>query len=238
MTGVQTCALPIFDVHPGEVLGFLGPNGAGKSTTMKMITGFLQPTSGGVRVCGHEVTEDPIAAQRCIGYLPEGAPLYPDMTPTSLLRFVAEARRMEPARARQRTDEVIALVGIEGVMEQRIGTLSKGYKRRVGIAQAILHDPDLLILDEPTDGLDPNQKHEVRRLIREMAKEKVIVISTHLLEEVDMVCSRVIIIAEGRIVANGTPEVLQVHGADGAGETIQVAPGQLDEVFRRITTAV
>ena len=206
-----------FDVHPGEVLGFLGPNGAGKSTTMKMITGFLQPTSGGVRVCGHEVTEDPLAAQRCIGYLPEGAPLYPDMTPASLLRFVAEARRMDLARARQRTDEVIALVGIEGVMEQRIDTLSKGFKRRVGLATAILHDPEVLVLDEPTDGLDPNQKEEVRKLIRRMAHDKVILLSTHILEEVEAVCTRAIIISEGRVLFDGTPAELRarsaIHGA-------------------------
>ncbi|MCA9002755.1 MAG: ABC transporter ATP-binding protein, partial [Planctomycetes bacterium] len=178
-------------VLPGEVLGFLGPNGAGKSTTMKMVTGFLQPDAGRILVMGHDLAKDPIAAKACMGYLPEGAPLYPDMTPTSLLRFVAAARNIPSAQRASAIDRAIGLLELEAVRDQRIETLSKGFKRRVGLAQAILHDPDVLILDEPTDGLDPNQKHVVREMIRRMAENKVIVLSTHLLEEVPAVCSRV-----------------------------------------------
>lgn len=226
-----------FEVGQGEVLGFLGPNGAGKTTAMRVVAGYFPATEGRVLVNGLDIAKHPLEVKRVLGYLPEGAPLYEDMTPRELLGFIAEVRGFSGARRNDAIERAAELISIGHVMHQTIGTLSKGYKRRVGIAQAILHDPDLLILDEPTDGLDPNQKHEVRRLIREMSKEKVIVISTHLLEEVDMVCSRVIIIARGRIVADGTPEVLQVHGPDGASETIQVEPGQLDEVFRRITTA-
>jgi ABC-type Na+ transport system ATPase subunit NatA len=182
-------------VEKGEVLGFLGPNGAGKSTTMKMVTGFLTPTSGRASVCGHDVGGDTLAAQRTIGYLPEGAPAYPDMTPESFLRFVARVRGLLGREAKQRIARAAELVHLEGVMRQPIETLSKGYKRRVGLAQAILHDPDVLILDEPTDGLDPNQKHEVRELIRSMAGEKCVVLSTHILEEVDAVCTRAVVIA-------------------------------------------
>ncbi len=200
-----------FDVPKGQVLGFLGPNGAGKSTTMKMVTGFLAPNAGTAVVCGHDVLEDPIAAKSKIGYLPEGAPLYGDMTPEGFLRFVAEVRGI-PRRSRKAAiDRVRALVHLEGVMRQPIETLSKGYKRRVGLAQAILHDPPVLILDEPTDGLDPNQKHEVRQLINNMASEKAIVLSTHILEEVGAVCTRAIVIARGRIVADGTPEELEAR---------------------------
>jgi ABC-2 type transport system ATP-binding protein len=223
-----------FTVRPGEVLGFLGPNGAGKSTTMKMLTGFLPPTSGGARICGHEVTEDPIAAQRCIGYLPEGAPLYPDMTPASLLQFVSQARSMERAHARQRTDEVVALVGIESVMKQRIDTLSKGFKRRVGLAAAILHDPQVLILDEPTDGLDPNQKEEVRKLIRSMAQDKVIVLSTHILEEVEAVCTRAIIIAEGRVLFDGTPAELRARSTTHGAVALHLAGTQADAASKAL----
>ena len=227
-----------FEVNRGEVLGFLGPNGAGKTTAMRIVAGYLPATAGRVLVNGLDVATHPLEVKRHLGYLPEGSPLYEDMTPRELLGFVAEVRGFSGAQRNDAINRAAAWISIEDVMHQTIGTLSKGYKRRVGIAQAILHDPDLLILDEPTDGLDPNQKHEVRRLIREMAKEKVIVISTHLLEEVDMVCSRAIIIAQGRIVADGTPDALQLRGPDGAvGETIQVEHGHLDEVFRRITTA-
>ncbi len=226
-----------FEVGQGEVLGFLGPNGAGKTTAMRVVAGYFPATEGRVLVNGLDIAKHPLEVKRLLGYLPEGAPLYEDMTPRELLNFVAEVRGYSGARRNDAIDRAAEWISIGNVMHQTIGTLSKGYKRRVGIAQAILHDPDLLILDEPTDGLDPNQKHEVRRLIREMAKDKVIVISTHLLEEVDMVCSRVIIIAEGRIVAEGTPEELQVHRPAGASETIRVEPGQLDEVFRRITSA-
>lgn len=198
-----------FRVQPGEVLGFLGPNGAGKSTTMKMVTGFLPPTSGTVVVCGHDVLEDPTAAKARIGYLPEGAPLYPDMTPRSMMRFVGAARGMSGARLKERMDTATRLVSLEAVLDQRIETLSKGFKRRVGLALAILHDPDVLVLDEPTDGLDPNQKHEVRQLIRSMSKGKVIVLSTHILEEVEAVCSRAMIVASGRICFDGTPGELR-----------------------------
>ncbi len=198
-----------FNVPKGEVLGFLGPNGAGKSTTMKMITGFVRPTAGTVRVVGYDVDTDPISAKTQIGYLPEGAPAYSDMTPISFLNFVADIRGLDSKTRRERLDYVIATVHLETVLQQPIETLSKGFKRRVGLAQAILHDPPVLILDEPTDGLDPNQKHEVRSLIAAMASEKSIVISTHILEEVDAVCSRAMIIADGRIVADGAPEDLE-----------------------------
>ncbi|MDP6565107.1 MAG: ABC transporter ATP-binding protein [Alphaproteobacteria bacterium] len=198
-----------FKVPRGQVLGFLGPNGAGKSTTMKMITGFLNPTAGSVRVCGQDVVEQPIQAKARIGYLPEGAPAYPDMTPIRFLNFIADVRGLAGEERRRRLDYVIDNVHLDDVLEQPIDTLSKGFKRRVGLAQAILHNPPVLILDEPTDGLDPNQKHEVRGLIAEMAKEKAIVISTHILEEVDAVCTRAMIIADGRIVADGTPEELE-----------------------------
>ncbi|MEX2453722.1 MAG: ABC transporter ATP-binding protein [Rhodospirillaceae bacterium] len=198
-----------FTVGRGEVLGFLGPNGAGKSTTMKMVTGFLPPTSGTAIVCGADVTRDPIAVKRHIGYLPEGAPLYDDMTPAGLLSFVAEIRGLGGAARRSAIDTAVERLQLNEVYNQPIGTLSKGFKRRVGFAQAILHDPDVLILDEPTDGLDPNQKHQVRNLIAAMSKDKAIVISTHLLEEVDAVCSRAIVIARGRKVADGTPADLE-----------------------------
>lgn len=194
-----------FSVARGEVLGFLGPNGAGKSTTMKMVTGYLAPTSGSAVVGGHDVLKDPIAVKQKVGYLPEGAPAYPDMTPWEFLKFIAQVRGIPPAHRRARIEEVAALVHLEGVMRQTIDTLSKGYKRRVGLAQAILHDPEVLIMDEPTDGLDPNQKHEVRALIRRMAPTKAIVLSTHILEEVEAVCTRAVIINRGRLVADGTP---------------------------------
>ncbi len=197
-----------FSVDSGIVLGFLGPNGAGKSTTMKMITGFLSPTSGSVRVGGFDVAERPIEVKAQIGYLPEGAPAYPDMTPSSFLNFAAEIRGLGPAERPGKIADAVAKVALGEVMQQPIETLSKGFKRRVGLAQAILHDPPVLILDEPTDGLDPNQKHEVRNLIREMARDKAIIISTHILEEVDAVCDRALIIANGRIVADGTPDEL------------------------------
>ena len=193
-------------VDRGEVLGILGPNGSGKSTTMKMITGFLAPSAGRVEVCGIDVAVDPVAAQRRLGYLPEGAPAYGDITTAAYLRFIADVRRLFGPAGRRAIGDVVELTGIAPVLHQPIETLSKGFKRRVGLAQALLHDPDVLILDEPTDGLDPNQKFEVRSLIREMSRDKAIVISTHILEEVETVCSRALIIAEGRIVADGTPE--------------------------------
>jgi ABC-2 type transport system ATP-binding protein len=210
-------------VEKGEVLGFLGPNGAGKSTTMKMVTGFLTPTSGRASVCGHDVGGDTLAAQRTIGYLPEGAPAYPDMTPESFLRFVARVRGLLGRDAKQRIARAAEQVQLHGVMRQPIETLSKGYKRRVGLAQAILHDPPVLILDEPTDGLDPNQKHEVRGLIRSMAGEKCVVLSTHILEEVDAVCTRAVVVARGRIVADETPAKLRARAANHNAVTLEVS---------------
>jgi ABC-2 type transport system ATP-binding protein len=206
-----------FSVKPGEVLGFLGPNGAGKSTTMKMITGFLSPTSGSVSVFGHNVTSHPMAAKREMGYLPEGAPSYGDMTPAQFLRFVAGIRQLSGAQLKSRLDHVVQALALESVLHQPIDTLSKGYKRRVGLAQAIIHDPRVLILDEPTDGLDPNQKYEVRKLIQNLSRDKIVIVSTHILEEVTAVCSRAIIIARGRILADDTPSRLEArsryHGA-------------------------
>jgi len=215
-----------FNVEPGQVLGFLGPNGAGKSTTMKMITGFLAPTSGTVRVCGHDIEQAPQAAKRVMGYLPEGAPSYGEMTVAAFLGFIADVRELSGEHRRKRMDDVVQRLSLEGVLEQSIETLSKGFRRRVGLAQAILHDPLVLILDEPTDGLDPNQKHEVRTLINDMAKNKIIVISTHILEEVDAVCTRAMIIANGRVLADDTPK----------GLAARAPSGRLDEVFRTITT--
>ena len=192
-------------VKKGEVLGFLGPNGAGKSTTMKMVTGFLTPTEGTALVDGIDVTVDPVEVKRRLGYLPEGAPCYGDMTPRSFLAFIAEVRQLSGAARRSAIDNAVQRVEIEGVLDQPIETLSKGFKRRVGIAQAILHEPPVLILDEPTDGLDPNQKHQVRSLITRMAADKAVVISTHILEEVEAVCTRAVIIAHGKLLADGTP---------------------------------
>jgi ABC-2 type transport system ATP-binding protein len=197
-----------FAVSRGEVLGFLGPNGAGKSTTMKMITGFLAPTSGTAVICGADIVDAPIAAKRHIGYLPEGAPAYPDMTPAGFLDFIAHIRGFRGEEARQRIAVAVERTQLHSVLHQPIETLSKGFKRRVGLAQALLHEPDILVLDEPTDGLDPNQKHEVRRLITALAAEKAIVISTHLLDEVDAICTRAIVIAGGRVLADGTPAEL------------------------------
>lgn len=195
-------------VGKGEVLGFLGPNGAGKTTTMRMIAGFLQPTRGRAEVCGFDLARQPIEAKRRIGYLPEGAPLYGDMTARRFLGFTAEVRGFDSTERRRLLDRVVAMVDLDEVLDRPIETLSKGFKRRVGLAQALLHDPPVLILDEPTDGLDPNQKHLVRELIRGMAHEKAIIVSTHILEEVEAVCTRAVIIAEGRVIADGTAEDL------------------------------
>ena len=198
-----------FTVARGEVLGFLGPNGSGKSTTMKMISGFLRPSAGTVNLCGVNLLAEPIAAQRRLGYLPEGAPAYAELTPAAYLRFIADARGLDAVSRRQAIAYAAERANISDVLRQPIDTLSKGYKRRVGLAQALLHDPDVLILDEPTDGLDPNQKFEVRNLIREIAPDKAIIISTHILEEVGAVCDRALIIANGRVVADGTPDKLK-----------------------------
>ncbi len=204
-----------FGVEPGEVLGFLGPNGAGKSTTMKMITGFLDPTEGTVVVGGHDVREFPLKVKRQIGYLPEGAPCYGEMTVGAFLRFIAEIRGYSGNDRKRRIDCVVEQVHLQQVFNQTIETLSKGYKRRVGLAQAMLHDPPVLIMDEPTDGLDPNQKNEVRTLIRQMSKSKAIIISTHILEEVDAVCSRVIMIVQGRLIFDGTPQEFTANSKHG-----------------------
>ena len=198
-----------FSVSPGEVLGFLGANGAGKSTTMRMIAGFVAPSAGDVTVCGHDVERAPVAAKSCMGYLPEGAPSYGEMTVGEFLDFVADIRGLTGARRRERRDIVIERLALAPVIEQVIETLSKGFRRRVGLAQALIHDPQVLILDEPTDGLDPNQKHEVRRLINELSADKLVIVSTHILEEVHEVCTRAIIIADGRIVADETPSALE-----------------------------
>ena len=224
-----------FSVSPGEVLGFLGPNGAGKSTTMKMITGFLAPTAGTARVCGHDVETDGLAARRCVGYLPEGAPGYGEMTVRAFLEFIADVRGLAGSERPRRLDDVIARLGLGGVLVQVIETLSKGFRRRVGLAQAILHDPPVLILDEPTDGLDPNQKHEVRRLIRDVSKDKIIVISTHILEEVDAVCTRAIIIAGGRLLADDTPRGLEARSRwHGAVTLVLDEPFALEAVRTRL----
>ena len=217
-----------FSVRRGEVLGFLGPNGAGKSTTMKIVTGFLSADSGRIAVGGEDIAANPIAAKRRIGYLPEGAPLYSDMTTRAFLEFAAGIRGFRGEEKHRRVAETVSRVQLESVLEQPIETLSKGFKRRVGLAQSMLHDPEVLVLDEPTDGLDPNQKHEVRSLIREMAPRKAIVLSTHLLEEVDAVCTRAVIISAGRIVSDGTPEDLhaRAEGHNAVNLTLRGADSQ------------
>jgi ABC-2 type transport system ATP-binding protein len=200
-----------FTVSPGEVLGFLGANGAGKSTTMRMIAGFIAPSNGQVTVCGHDIESSPVQAKSCMGYLPEGAPSYGEMTVDEFLDFVADIRGLGGERRRERRSVVIDRLALGPVINQVIETLSKGFRRRVGLAQALIHDPQVLILDEPTDGLDPNQKHEVRRLINELSKDKLVIVSTHILEEVHEVCTRAIIICEGRIVADEKPSALEAR---------------------------
>lgn len=214
-----------FDVNKGEVLGFLGPNGAGKSTAMKMLACFLEPDSGTASVCGHDIRQDPVGVRKCMGYLAENAPAYGEMTVGSFLNFICDARQIAGTKRKQALDRVVPMCSIDSVYHQSIETLSKGYKRRVGLAQALIHDPQVLILDEPTDGLDPNQKHEVRSLINKMASEKCIIISTHILEEVEAICSRTVIITRGKILADSTPKELKdkYHCS-------------LEEVFRKITS--
>lgn len=214
-----------FEVQQGEVLGFLGPNGAGKSTTMKMLTCFLEPDEGTAQVDGFDIRKDPVEVRRRVGYVPENAPLYGDMTVAGFLKFVGDVRGMSSSALKDGIDRVVDMCTLDGVIHQTIETLSKGYKRRVGLAQALLHDPSVLILDEPTDGLDPNQKHHVREMIAGMGQSKCIVISTHILEEVDAVCSRAIIIGHGKKLADGKPEELRQRGG-----------GRLDNYFRKITT--
>lgn len=211
-----------FSAAKGDVLGFLGPNGAGKSTTMKMLACFLNPDGGTASVCGNDIIKQPLEVRRCIGYVAENAPAYDDMTAREFLKFVAQARGMaDPVAA---IEKVAASCNLGKAIAQPIGTLSKGYRRRVGLAQALIHDPAVLILDEPTDGLDPNQKHEVRNLIRSLASQKCIIISTHILEEVDAICNRAMIISRGRVLADSTPQKLR----DEQG-------GTLDEIFRKLT---
>jgi ABC-2 type transport system ATP-binding protein len=214
-----------FNVKKGEVLGFLGPNGAGKTTTMRMITGFLPPSSGSAVVCGHNIIKEPVKVKDKIGYLPENAPAYDSMTVTNFLSFAAEIRGFSGSNKKERIGSAIEKCRLEKVRHQSIGTLSKGYRQRACFAQAILHDPPVLIMDEPTDGLDPNQKYVVREMIKEMAAEKVIIVSTHILEEVEAVCSRAIIISNGTIVANGTPDELKKKSDTG----------RLEDVFRMLT---
>lgn len=216
-----------FTLERGEVLGFLGPNGAGKTTTMRMIAGYLEPDAGRAVVCDVDVTQNRLGAQRHLGYLPEGAPLYPDMTPGAFLRFVAEARGFTGPLAARRANQASELVSLGDAFDRPIETLSKGFKRRVGLAAALLHDPPVLILDEPTDGLDPNQKHAVRQLIQDIAEHKAILISTHILEEVEAVCTRAIVFAHGRILADDTPGALaRSHRT-----------GKLEGYFRELTSA-
>ncbi|HYL89512.1 MAG TPA: ATP-binding cassette domain-containing protein [Burkholderiales bacterium] len=219
-----------FTVEKGEVLGFLGPNGAGKSTTMRMITGFMPPTSGTISVGGYDVLESPIEAKRLIGYLPENAASYPDMTVLGFLTFAAELRGLQGDARKKAVNRVVELCFLEQVLHQSIDTLSKGYKHRTCLAQALIHDPQVLIMDEPTDGLDPNQKHEVRNLIRELGASKAIVFSTHILEEVDAACTRAIIIDRGRIVANGTPTELRGMSDLAGAVTLQAQGASLDRL--------
>ena len=213
-----------FRAAKGQVLGLLGPNGAGKTTAMRMLTCYIRPDSGTASVCGHSILRDTVGVRRSLGYLAENSPAYPEMTVGGFLKFVCDVRKIRGRRRKQALERVVPMCAIDSVYHQTIETLSKGYKRRVGLAQALIHDPDVLILDEPTDGLDPNQKHDVRRLITQMAKDKCIVISTHILEEVEAVCSRAIIIARGKILVDSTPSELK-----------QKYHASLDEVFRQIT---
>ncbi len=215
-----------FKADRGEVLGFLGPNGAGKSTTMKMLTGFLDATEGDAIICGKSIQKNTLDAQRNLGYVPENAPLYEEMYVREFLEFVAEMRDVDALEVEERVNKVIKMCALESVTYQKIETLSKGYKRRVSLAQSLVHDPKVLILDEPTDGLDPNQKHDVRELIRELSKDKCILISTHILEEVEEVCDRCIIIGEGEKLFEGTPIELKSKSERG----------RIQDVFRTITT--
>ena len=219
--GVTAVSDISFSVARGEIIGFLGPNGAGKSTTMRMVTGFMPPTAGRVTIGGHDVAESPLEAKRLVGYLPENAASYPDMTVRGFLEFAAELRGLSGSQKKQAVGRVVERCFLQGVLRQTIDTLSKGYKHRTCLAQALIHDPDVLIMDEPTDGLDPNQKHEVRNLIRELGANKAIVFSTHILEEVDAACTRAIIIDRGKIVANGTPQELRAMSELAGAVTLQ-----------------
>src|SRR6266566_4077417 len=224
-----------FSVGRGEVLGFLGPNGAGKSTTMRMITGFIPPTEGTVSVGGFDIVEHPIEARRLIGYLPENAPAYTDMTVYGFLNFCAEIRGLRGDARKKAVNRAVEMCFLESVLHQSVETLSKGYRHRTCFAQSIIHDPDVLVLDEPTDGLDPNQKHEVRGLIRRMGERKAIIFSTHILEEVDAVCSRAIIIDRGKIVANGTPAELRQRSEWAGAVTVRVSGVNASAVNAKLT---
>jgi len=219
-----------FNVERGEVLGFLGPNGAGKSTTMRMVTGFIPPTSGKITIGGYDIADSPLEAKRLVGYLPENAASYPEMTVLGFLNFAAELRGLEPRARKVAVDRVVELCFLDSVLHQTIDTLSKGYKHRTCLAQALIHDPQVLVMDEPTDGLDPNQKHEVRNLIRELGKNKAILFSTHILEEVDAACTRAIIIDRGRIVANGTPEELRAMSEIAGAVTLAAQGADADRL--------
>ena len=219
-----------FKLVPGEILGFLGPNGAGKSTAMKMLTGFLRPSSGEVRIWGSNMWQDSLAAQRHIGYLPEGAPAYEEMTPLGFLQFIADARGLTGVERANRLEQTITVMSLQEVLGQRIETLSKGFKRRVGLAQAILHDPDVLILDEPTDGLDPNQKHQVRKMIKGLSADKIVIVSTHNLEEVTAVCNRAMVLAKGRVVSDGTPQSLMAMSPYHGAVTLKSSSASLAEI--------
>lgn len=223
-----------FSVERGEVLGFLGPNGAGKSTSMRMITGFIPPTGGKITVGGHDIVDNPIPAKRLIGYLPENAPAYTDMTVQGFLAFSAELRGLKGDAKTRAVNRAIEMCFLENVRHQSVDTLSKGYRHRTCFAQSIIHDPDVLILDEPTDGLDPNQKHEVRQLIRRMGEKKAIIFSTHILEEVEAVCSRAIIIDRGRIVANGTPAELKSRSDVAGAVSLKIIDVPADAIKQRL----
>ncbi len=224
-----------FEVRRGDVLGFLGPNGAGKTTAMKMITGFLEPDRGSIEVAGIDVAADRLAVSRRLGYLPENAPAYGEMTVEAFLRFVAEARELEAAD--EAIDEVIATTHLTEVRGQTIETLSKGYKRRVGLAQALIHDPDVLILDEPTDGLDPNQKAVVQELISSLSSDRCIVLSTHILDEAERVCNRAVILSQGRILVDSTPEELVTRAPGHNAVRFRVDEGDAEEVARALADA-
>lgn len=213
-----------FEASQGDVLGFLGPNGAGKTTAMRMLTCFLAPDSGTAKVCGYDIRRDAVKVRQSVGYLAENAPAYGEMTVGSFLNFVCDAQRISGSKRKEAIDRVVTGCSIGSVYHQTIETLSKGYRRRVGLAQALINDPPVLILDEPTDGLDPNQKHDVRQLINKMAMDKCIIVSTHILEEVEAVCTRMIVIAKGKILVDSTPDELKKKYKAG-----------LDEIFRKIT---
>lgn len=226
--GRQAVSELSFNVQPGEVVGFLGPNGAGKSTTMKMLTGFLAPDAGRASLCGLDVAANPVEARRLLGYLPEGAPCYAEMRVRDFLTFIGKVRGYRGAELRERIERVLDLLELHEVQDQMTGTLSKGFNRRVGLAQAVLHDPQVLILDEPTDGLDPNQKHQVRELIRRLAPGRTILVSTHILEEVDAICSRVLLIARGRLVTDATPLQLQQQSRYWQAVSLRSSSSSLD----------